>query len=447
LDNGKINLKELSDREREILHLVATGASNKEIASTLFISSNTVKVHLRNIFTKIGATSRTEAAMIAVSSGLVDAGVGQKGFSGEMEGGAVDDRNLQESQTKNRLLIISGIGIIILLISVGFLVFRLSQNPDPAAASASLPDNQQRWKKYAPLPVARRNLAVTALDKQIYAIGGESANGVVGLVDRYDPETDQWESLPEKPIPVTEVGAAVVGGKIYVPGGKTASGTISNQLEIFDPSQMRWGTGATLPLGISSYALASFEGKLYLFGGWDGTQYLNRVFIYHPSENRWEEATPMPTPRGFAGAAVAGGKIYVLGGYDGQRALSANEMFTPGQQESNQNPWSNAKPLPEGVTRDGHMHDSRYRPRDCGASDNNKAFQPSVIFLRRINGWLQGVGFFLVPPGSSNPGDAPFCSRGVVARFYQRSQFLLPGNLHDQPAPFSTLISLLTQMG
>ncbi len=61
----------LSDRELEVLHLVATGASNKEIALALSISQNTVKVHLRNIFSKTGATSRTEAAMYAVRLGLV----------------------------------------------------------------------------------------------------------------------------------------------------------------------------------------------------------------------------------------------------------------------------------------------------------------------------------------------------------------------------------------
>ena len=65
-------LAQLSERELEILRRVATGASNKEIASQLVISANTVKVHLRNIFAKIGAQSRTEATMYAVRQGWVE---------------------------------------------------------------------------------------------------------------------------------------------------------------------------------------------------------------------------------------------------------------------------------------------------------------------------------------------------------------------------------------
>ncbi len=62
----------LSKRETEVLQLVATGASNRQIAQELVVSVNTVKVHLRNIFTKLGVESRTEATLIAIRQGLVD---------------------------------------------------------------------------------------------------------------------------------------------------------------------------------------------------------------------------------------------------------------------------------------------------------------------------------------------------------------------------------------
>ncbi|MFN3763558.1 MAG: response regulator transcription factor, partial [Anaerolineae bacterium] len=65
----------LTERELEILRYVATGLSNKEIAHRLHISTNTVKVHLRNIFTKLEVVSRTEATMVAVRRGWVDVGV------------------------------------------------------------------------------------------------------------------------------------------------------------------------------------------------------------------------------------------------------------------------------------------------------------------------------------------------------------------------------------
>jgi len=61
----------LSNREFEILHLVATGASNKEIAATLVITEGTVKNHVTNILGKLGVRDRTQAALKAKELGLV----------------------------------------------------------------------------------------------------------------------------------------------------------------------------------------------------------------------------------------------------------------------------------------------------------------------------------------------------------------------------------------
>jgi NarL family two-component system response regulator YdfI len=61
----------LTPRELEVLHLLAEGLPNKEIATTLEISEHTVKFHLSSIFGKLGATSRTEALAIGIRRGLV----------------------------------------------------------------------------------------------------------------------------------------------------------------------------------------------------------------------------------------------------------------------------------------------------------------------------------------------------------------------------------------
>jgi DNA-binding CsgD family transcriptional regulator len=60
----------LSQREVEVLRLVAAGKSNREIADTLCISLNTVATHVRNILTKTGTANRTEAAAYALRHGL-----------------------------------------------------------------------------------------------------------------------------------------------------------------------------------------------------------------------------------------------------------------------------------------------------------------------------------------------------------------------------------------
>ena len=65
------NKEPLTERELTVLRLVASGASNSEIAEKLYISVNTVKTHLRNILQKLKLENRTQAATYAVQHGLV----------------------------------------------------------------------------------------------------------------------------------------------------------------------------------------------------------------------------------------------------------------------------------------------------------------------------------------------------------------------------------------
>ncbi len=68
----------LTERETEVLRQLAQGKSNKEIAATLVIAEKTVRTHVSNILAKLGVTSRTQAALHAVRTGLVSLDPGEK---------------------------------------------------------------------------------------------------------------------------------------------------------------------------------------------------------------------------------------------------------------------------------------------------------------------------------------------------------------------------------
>ncbi len=62
----------LTEREREVLLLVARGKTNREIAAGLVISEETVKTHVGSILSKLGLPNRAQAALVALRRGWVD---------------------------------------------------------------------------------------------------------------------------------------------------------------------------------------------------------------------------------------------------------------------------------------------------------------------------------------------------------------------------------------
>jgi DNA-binding NarL/FixJ family response regulator len=69
-DSGHRPIASLTQRETDILALLAEGMSNRDISRGLFLSEKTVKAHLAAVFRKLGVTNRTQAAMAAVSMGI-----------------------------------------------------------------------------------------------------------------------------------------------------------------------------------------------------------------------------------------------------------------------------------------------------------------------------------------------------------------------------------------
>jgi DNA-binding NarL/FixJ family response regulator len=64
----------LTEREAEVLRLMATGLSNVEISERLFVSVQTVKTHVGNVLAKLGARDRTQAVILAYETGFVTPG-------------------------------------------------------------------------------------------------------------------------------------------------------------------------------------------------------------------------------------------------------------------------------------------------------------------------------------------------------------------------------------
>lgn len=341
---------QLSERELEILKMVATGASNQQIAHQLVISVNTVKVHLRNVFEKLGVQSRTEATTLAIQKGWV---VVSGNGSGEAAETAPPPRKtfLLPANTQPALrpwqrfylflatlLAITVLVIPLLPKTVAIekpnlpVIYAQPSTPIPPTPAAT--DNRH-WVTQASMPTKRAGLGLVAFEGHLYAIGGvKDNNEATRSVDIYDPVTNRWTEGTNKPTATANIAGAVVDDKIYVPGGCTNKGEAVKTLEIYNPREDSWRKGQALPQARCGYGLAAVKDKLYLLGGWDGQDFVDTILVYSVKNNQWQTSkSRLPQAMGYMGVAVLDNIIYVAGGYDGRVEFNQTYAFTP---ETNQ---------------------------------------------------------------------------------------------------------------
>ncbi len=344
----------LTERELEMVALVAEGLTNREIAAQVYLSPNTVKVHLRNIFTKTGVASRTELSILAVRERWIAVPEAEEETApvevkvaipaGETTVESTTDVTVETSPALSlpnwsRLRWISlSVGLILALLvlflppgdrgrAVGGSPSGLIDEP-ANGVEAPVPIEEDRWGELAPLPVRRTRFATAALDRRLYVVGGVTPEGTTDLVDVYLIDEARWESAAPRPLALANVEAVALQGGLFVPGGCDAEGQPTSVVHFYDPDRDAWEERAPLPEPLCAYALAVDTERAYLFGGWDGGHFRAVAYAYDPLADTWEELAPPAEARGFGGAAVLAERVFYVGGYDGGE-LAACELYLP----------------------------------------------------------------------------------------------------------------------
>jgi len=327
----------LSEREHAVLNQLADGSTNREIARDLEISPNTVKVHVRNIFAKLGVSSRAEATSVAIQRGVIT-------MQGAQPQSLPTEPDIPEETEEipgvDRHWRITAIG---LLVVVALLVGALASawllggngrvTPESVAETeepfVELQIGDSNWLAGREMSTGRAGMAVASVGLSLYQIGGEIEAGVVNMVDVYGTDNHNWSPAAAKPTAVTDITAAVLFGEIYVPGGLLADGRPTAVVEAFSPANGAWRPVAPLPKPISGGLSLSDGDHLYLIGGWNGETQVPDTLEYDPESDSWRELPSMNRARTDATGGVLENMLFVVGGYDGQNELTDCEVYHP----------------------------------------------------------------------------------------------------------------------
>ncbi len=337
----------LTDRELEITELVADGLTNREVAERLYISPNTVKVHLRNIFTKAGVSSRTELSMLAVQRGWIEVNVEDE--QEEIEDEPLTEKDAPEAETKaiepeirpwpwTRWAALA-LGLIVLLIAVLLpertAVQSSSRGPGEVfeqtttTANLLVSGDEAGWRELPPLPVRRAGAAAALWNQEIVVIGGITDQGPTDRVDIYEATTKVWAEGAPRPVALANIGSATLPNGLLVPGGCDGDLEPQTATHLFDPESGAWTEVAPLPVPLCAYGITTYDERAYLFGGWNGTAYQAQAYVYDPQVDSWSQLASPSEARGFAAAATLETRLFYAGGYDGNQELSTCEVYVP----------------------------------------------------------------------------------------------------------------------
>ncbi|XP_017076911.2 kelch-like protein 18 [Drosophila eugracilis] len=175
---------------------------------------------------------------------------------------------------------------------------------------------------------------------QIYAVGGLASTGEsVSTVEIYDPLTKKWKMGEQMSMMRSRVGVAVLNGKLYAFGGFNGTERLST-VEVYDPRKNKWSQGCAMLCKRSAVGVAALDDCIYVCGGYDGVTSLNTVEVYYPKTNTWKTVAQMMKYRSAGGVTQLNGYVYALGGHDGLSIFDSVERY-----DQNEDVWVKMSPM------------------------------------------------------------------------------------------------------
>ncbi len=363
----------LTERELEVLKLLATGVSNKEIAAQLFLSPNTIKVHLRNIFTKLEVQTRTEATLVAVRNGwiaLAETDVAASATTPSAVSGAVASAAASANDAATRPINPD-----------------IDQSPEHWDVNAIPTANPQPDQAIQPIA----SVAIDPDETRRITVAEQAPRNIEDALVILGKSTPQTAPVPVAPNPqllpplslrrrLLLVGAGLltlVFMVIALRPQPTITATEENlsaggPIMVAMPQSTHWVARSTVRTARTGSVAVAAEGRVYVIGGQTDTGLSDEVLLYTPRQNTWDDVNaPKPTPVFGAGGAAIGKRIYVLGG------IAANGQ--PSRQfemlDLNGNAWTALRDLPNAIS--GH----------AVSAAQNKLY----VFGGRVNGAISAA--------------------------------------------------------
>lgn len=339
---AELNENPLSEREMDVSRLLATGASNTEIARELQISPHTVKVHTRNIFEKLDVNSRTEASMLLIQRGWIT-----------LPGMEPADTVPVGTEEVDAVASVNGIS--------------LSATDTPTARIAPSEDSETETGEFvsqpALAPATESSITVTEPARifgwqRLYLVVAMAcalltffipsilsrsemgpnllSDGGATVLDPIITEQSRWRGGTPMLEARSRMAVAQLGDKVYAFGGETQDGNVLKSTVVYDLARNVWTAGEGLPFALANAAAVAIHDRIYVVGGNLATQPTevltnenstlnNKMFVFTPKSEdpirgTWQELeNALPYREGIVGASMLAidEKIYLIGGWDG----------------------------------------------------------------------------------------------------------------------------------